>query len=405
MKSYKNKPGYILVFAMMMIALIVVLVTRIVDISSVHMRFSKTMIDREHAKILAWSGVNIAMSQLSIQEDKKEEAAKATKGAKEKKPKNKKLALSSVEGKVPQKSSGQWTEQEAKFFLKNILPLLNEWQTFEIKRDKYGINGTIKIFIDSEEGKIDLNRVFDFEKRKFFGQGKKEGDYQKILQEVFKGIQKAAKGKELFKKVQDYLTNKQKFDQILKNRQNRLYDTTEFFGMKDFDFPAESIFNQPPLEIKGGKKETVKNIYWTDIFTLWSGYKKINPWLLSNSIKRIAGLKFKDGQKLQEKKKKIEGVLKQFKLNLSWPGDWDKIFSSLYGIKYKALPDWAKQIMSTTFGPSVFSVVSYGTVGNITQKLFVVFERKKVASGKETAKKEAAKEIVIEFEIKKFYWI
>jgi len=386
-KNVKNESGYVLVFAMMMIALIVLLTTRIADLSSVHVSFAKVMIDREHAKMLAWSGANIAMAQLSLQEDKKKGGEKAPKEPK---------------GKMPQKVATGWTEQEAKFFLKNIVPILNEWQTFDIKKKDYGINGKIKIFISSEEGKVDLNRVFDFEKRKFFGQGKKKGDYQKILKEVFKGIQKEVKGKDLFNKVQDYLTKQQKFDQILKNRQNRLYDTTEFFGIKNFDFPAENVFYQPTLEIKGKKGKVGKNIYWTDVFTLWSGYKTINPWLLSNSMKNLTGLKFKG--KISEKKKKIESVLKQFKLNLSWPDDWNKIFSSLYGIKYKALPDWAKQIMSTTFGPSVFSVVSYGTVGNITQKLCIIFERKKVASGKKSDKKDS-KEATIEFEIKKFYWI
>jgi len=378
MKIGKKSPGYILVFSLAMIALVIVLATRIVDLSSVHVRFTQTMLEREHAKILAWSGVSIAMSQLSVREKEKK------KGKEEK--------------KEIKKASEEWTQNEAKLFLKTILPVLNEWQTFVIKKDKFGINGTVKICISSEDGKIDLNQLFDFEKKKFIGQGQKTGDYKKILQQLFKTLQKKVKGKSLFEKFEEYLTKKQKFEQILKNRQNRLYDTTEFLGIKEFEVFEDKVFKAVPYETKKGENKKGETVYWTDIFTLWSGDDKVNPWFLSDSIMRLSGLKGK--KKIEEKKTRIEKLVKQFKHNLSWPDDWNKIFAKLYGVEHKNLPNWAKQIMGTTFAPNTFCVLSYGTVGKVTQKLCAIFERKKISKGK-----EKNKEMVIEFEIKKFYWI
>jgi len=383
--NHKNSPGYVLVFSLMMIALIVILVTRIADIGNVHIWYSKTIIDREHAKMLAWSGVNIALSQLSISGEEKKEAGNKNQREKKRKDAGPKMG---------------WTEGEAKNFIKNIVPLLNSWQIFDIKKETYGVDGTIKVCIGSEEGKIDINQSFDFKTRKFIGQGKREGNFKKLFEQLFKRIEKFVVGKELFKKFSEYLTKKEKFEQILKNRQNSLYDPTEFLSIKEFEVFQDAVFYEPynvdkikNNEVTGAKKEKV---YWMDIFTIWSGSRDINPWFFSNSMKRIIGIKFKENEKIENKKKKINGLLKHFKLDLSLPADWNKIFSTLYNVKYNNLPNWIKKAMSAKFEPAVFSVLSYGTVGSVTQKLFAVLERKKIKQDKK---------IVVKFDVKKFYWL
>jgi len=382
-----NQPGYVLIFSFIVISLVVIIATNISYVSIGHMFFSRTMIARERAKTLAWSGLQIAKAQLSFLPKKKEQKGKKPTEDKEEK-KDQKKESGPKEVKV-------WDEGDAKEFLKNVYPLINSWQTFKISKDKFGVDGEIHLFITSDDGKIDLNQTFDFQERKFVNQGKAEGDFKKFYEQLFKEISKHVGGKDLFKTFDQFLTKKEKFEQIYKNRQNKLYDTTEFFKFKEFAVFQDHFVNVlASAKTERGKKK--KNIYWTDIFTIWSGKKNISPWFITDSIKRLLGFKFKEGQAVDQKKKSIDGLLKKFKLNLSWPQDWDTIFSSLYGIKYKSLPKWAKELFGTKFGPKTFSVLSYGIVDGIAQKLFVVLERKKMQQNKKE---------FIKFDVKKLYWI
>jgi len=390
MESYMNdltkKPGFVLVFTIVLIALLMILAIKIMDTSRVYRFYTSTMIDRENAKILAFSGLQIGITQLAIVEEK-------TKSKKESTTKE----MSSQVSK-----SDSWTLNEAKEFIKNVFPLLNRWQIFALNYEKYGVDGIIKICLGSEEGKIDINEYFDFKNHKFIGEGKGVSeDFKFFFKNLFKEINKFIKGKDLFKKFESYLSKPKEFEQFLKNRQNRLYDPTEFLNLKGFEAFKDIVFFRPFdfVNSKNEEKDEAgirRDIYWTDIFTVWSGTNKVNPWLFSNSIKKLFGLKFKEEEKIGAIKQKISDLIKYFKLNLSWPDDWDRIFETLYGMKYNSLPKWVTSRISTTFEPKIFSVLSYGTVGNVTQKLFVVLERKKIQKGKK---------IVIEFDIKKIYWI
>ena len=394
MKNDKNQQGYILVLSLIFISLIVMLATSISFRGRIHTNYAKLMLDREHAKMLAFSGLQIAMTQLAIQEEQK-------KGAKA--PEKKQQGQTLRQGaKAPAqderkkegqsgKTSALWTEKESKEFVKHIFPVLNNWQEFKLTTGKYGVDGVVKICIGSEEGKIDLNQVFDFDKKKFVGQGQKEGDFKKFFAELFKKMGKFIKVKELQKNFEAYLTKKQRFEKILKNRQNRLYDTTEFLDQKGFESFADKVFYEPIEMKKGVTKKPKPNIYWTDMFTIWSGAKKISPWFISTSLKRILGFK---EEKVDQKK--AERLAKNFKASVSFPGDWDKLFAPIFGVKHKDLPKWFAPLLDTKFGPKVFNVLSYGTAGKVTQKIFAIIERKKVTRDKKT---------VVEFEIKKFYWI
>ncbi|MFC1843132.1 hypothetical protein ACFLYU_05745, partial [Candidatus Dependentiae bacterium] len=368
-KARQNQPGYILVFSLMFIALVVMLATRISNRGLLHVSYAKIMIDREHAKMLALSGLQIAMAQLSTLEEEKKNAEE----------KNKKDAK-----KTPSKSA-LWTEKEAKEFIKNVWPLMYKWQEFKLTRDKYGTDGVVKICIGAEGGKININQTFDFDKRKFIGEGQKKDNYQEFYKNIFKKINTFVKGEKRFEAFENYLKKKQQFEKILKSRQNRLYDPTEFLKLDGFVGFGNKVFYKPQETImeKGKVVKTKATVYWTDIFTIWSGSKKISPWLVSPSIKRL--LKFKG----QDLKKKAESIAKKFKANLAFPADWDKVFEPVFGVKYKNLPDWLKFVFDTKFEPKTFSVLSYGKVGDVSQKIFAIIERKKVKRKKKT---------VVEFE-------
>jgi len=394
-----NQPGYILVFSLMFIALLVMLAIRISDRGRVHVSYVKTMIDRERAKMLAFSGLQIAMTQLAIKEEsKKQDQPDSKEGEK----KDQKGTQSKGVGKL-------WTEKESKEFIKQVWPYLHRWQEFELTRGTYGTDGVIRICIGCEEGKIDINQTFDFnddpKKRKFIGQSKTastpdkskadKNNFKKVFEEIFKKITKFIKGEERFKAFENYLVKKKQFEKIYKNRQNKLYDTTEFLRLKGFEGFADKVFYTPYLE-KGRKIREKPTVYWTDIFTIFSGSKQISSWFISPSIKRLLGFKEKEGMKIADKIKKAENISKNFKATLKFPEDWNNFFAPIYGMKYENLPKWFTPLLNTKFEPKTFSVLSYGEVNKVSCKIFAIIERKKIRKGKKT---------VVEFDIKKFYCV
>ena len=221
MKNSKNQPGYILVFSLMFVALIVMLSTIISNRARLHVGYSKTMLDKERAKMLALSGLQIAMAQLAVVEKKGEGESQSKKtDSKEKDKKEQKQDAGNGE---------LWTEKEAKEFIKNVYPYLNQWQVFKLDNKNFGTDGEIKISIGVEEGKVDLNQIFDFQDKKFLGEKKRDksdkskgdkkgkespdgGDFKKVFDELFKSMGKFVKVKELKKKIENYLTKKQQLD-------------------------------------------------------------------------------------------------------------------------------------------------------------------------------------------------
>jgi hypothetical protein len=148
------------------------------------------MIKREQAKLLALSGIQVGMAQLasfgSIQE-KKEGVAPTT-------------ATMLRTGFVSA------TEAAQKQFLSELLPLLNQWQQFKLTKSADGIDGEIAIAITSEAGKINLNAIYDFTKRKFKGENEPRGDWKKIMQAIMARVQKKMEiGQNMFGPFENFM--------------------------------------------------------------------------------------------------------------------------------------------------------------------------------------------------------
>ena len=136
----KNKQNsFVLLFTLSIMTLITALTFQLMRNVFVGTNFDKIMIDREYAEMIALGGIEVAMAQLQI-----------------KPPKNKKPDEPLSED---EKTKG------IKTFLKRILPNLNRWQVFELTEQKDGIDGTLKISISSEDGKININKLIDQQKK------------------------------------------------------------------------------------------------------------------------------------------------------------------------------------------------------------------------------------------------
>lgn len=344
----RAKSGYIILLTLLIISLAVVLVTYLFVRGTIFVPYADVMIKREKARSLALSGVQLACGQLSSMPPEKKEEAKE-------------------EQKSPE-------EKEAQYFLTYIFPLINKWQTFDLKKERDGVTGSIKIVLVSEEGKIDVNTVYDFRKHAFVT-GKK--DWKKFLQDgVFKQLQTILGKTGLF----------EAFEKFLKARQDKLNDVTELLLIPEFAVFKNMLYYEPLLQ----PNEKQQRIFLTDLFTI-KGKDTLEPWLLSPSMQTVLGIPTKELTK-----ETITNAVKQFKKTATWTQDWDKVLKPLYAKELQSLPKGIDSMLSSTFDPRVFSVLSYGSVGNVTQRVYALVERTKQAIKGKT---------FYDVKIRRIYWL
>lgn len=327
MNIKRQSQGYILVLTMLILSLATLLVTQLAYQASNHIYFDRTMIDREKAKALAMSGIAIAQSKLTF-----------CKKVKPDKPKDQ--------------------------FLVTNFAKMNARQEFELKEAIEGIDARMNIVLMVEEGKINLNQLYDFKEKKFKNEGKATGDARKFVMTICEKIQEVLKVKDLFKGLEKFL----------KERNMPLEEVTELLLIPEFAqaFKA-SIFYTPE------ESEKIRNqkVYLTDIFTIWTTTEKINVAYLSESMLRLLGLRGTFTWDLKKRKETIEGYLKEKKPAATLAAQWDAYLKPFYGKEFKALPKGLEIFFMFEFVPSLFSVVSYATVGGITQKIFAILKKQK----------------------------
>lgn len=365
MKMRKNSPGYIMIFTLLAVGAAMVVVTYVGHRASYYLPFSAMIHDREKAKTLALSGVQIAIAQLA-QSDEKPAGGSAKENSAGK--------AESAQSNNNQAGEAQKKNSPEKQLLSRILPTLNRWQDFELTEHNDGIDGRIQICLMCEEGKINLNQIIDFKKNTF------HGEWKVIMQEICKAIDRVAKTGDLF----------QAFEKIVKDAENEFNDATELITHKEFSNFKDVLFYQPPT---AKKQET---LYLTDIFTVWSSSDKVEPWLFSDSINGLLGLPRVEVDDIKKRKEQVEGWLKNFKEKSNWQQDWQKILQPIYGKELRTLPKHIDSILSTSFAPRYFSVLVHAHVEKVTQVVYAILERNKDSQGDGTDYN------VI---IKKLYWI
>src|SRR5262249_29650987 len=137
---------------------------------------------------------------------------------------------------------------------KAVMPWLNRAQELHLKQSVEGINGVLALAIGSEEGKININKIYDFDKHKFIGQGQAQGDMRVFAQEIF-ALLKEKVGADLF----------ESFEKFLKERKYPINDVTELLTIKEFVVFKDAVFYNPLDKIPADSKP---KIYLTDIFTV-----------------------------------------------------------------------------------------------------------------------------------------
>jgi hypothetical protein len=357
----RSSPGYIMIFALLIIGALMVIVTYIGHRGSYYLPFAKMAVEREKAKMLAVSGIQVAIAQLA-EVPKKE---------------NKKESSSAKAG-VDATADAEPAVQGEKDFLVRILPTLNRWQHFDLKEEVDGVDGRMSICLVCEEGKINLNRMIDFKKNTF--RGSEKSGWKVLMQEICKSIERVSKSGDLFAT----------FEKIVKEAKFPFNDATELITKKEFNFFKDNLFYQPPTTKKHD------TIYLTDIFTVWSSSDKLEPWLFSDSMNALFGLPRVEVDDIKKRKEQVEGWAKNFKTKSNWSSDWQTILMPVYAKELRTLPKNIDSKLSTTFDPHFFSVLVHGKVGEVTQIVYAILERNKRTEG------DAVEYDVV---IKKLYWL
>ncbi|MGE0009477.1 MAG: hypothetical protein AB7F19_02960 [Candidatus Babeliales bacterium] len=361
MNNARSKHGYILILALSMLSLIMVIVTGLYNRATPFIFFDAIVIKREKALQLALSGVQVAMSQLAANVDEK-------KDQKTNQPLTPSESPSDLYRGAEKKGPSIEEQRRTKLF-KALMPTLNHWQKYPLTQAVDGIKGTLEICICAEQGKININEIFDFKAKKFINEGKPQGDMRKVMQSVFAKLSLYTKDKNLFGV----------FEKFLKQRHSKLHEVTELLRVKEFqDVFASRQFYEPPLQIKKdlpkGKKQVV---YLTDLFTIWSDQETANAWLLSDALCAVFGFNRVAYDDLKVRKQMTEQALEQKALSItSLDAVWPKGPQLLYGKELTAINTELKPLLSASFEPDTFSVISRGTVGDISQKIFAIIERR-----------------------------
>lgn len=360
----KKQNGAVVIIALLMISVLVMITQQLMQSVYVGSRFTKTMMDRERAKTIALSGIQEAIAQLLPE-------PASTDDQKNKQP--------------TQQSPNQQIDsaEEHKQLLKILVPNLNRWQEFTFKEKTEGIDATLKICITCEQGKININEAFDFQKQEF------KKPYDNLLSSL-EIPNKLAAG-DMLKALQEFLTQrKKKLDDISQ--------LSEIKALKDLE-----IFYKPPL-VPTDKKEKAqanKNLTLQDIFTVWTPKPEMHPLLFSDALCALLSLRRPMASDAKNMQGKYEQFFKVYRDDwaANWSENW-KNLNPLYNTE-KPISKDLEPILAKQFEPSIYSVLSYAKVGNAEQQLLVIIKKKtkKMTTGAQSQQKRES------FNIVRVYWL
>ena len=358
----KRHSGFALVTVFLMLTVATLLVSQIYFKGLTYNTFIPAAVDREQAKLLARSGIQIALNQLSLADSQ---------FFSDKKDNQKDSSKNTPEEKDPIK--------RAKNLLSFLLKVQHRWQSFEFDSARDGLDGTLKLCISCEEGKIPVKALIDGQKRTFASLGNTGKNSEELFKILFSRMKELCLKKDLYPS----------FEKYIKERKFNWVDVTDVCAYEGFESLSSFLFYAPE-QLREGLAP--KNVYWSDLFTVWVDTQTVHPLLFSPSVQRVFDLNQDQiaSDSFEDQHKKIVDKLD---LQLSaWHADWDNYLEPLYQKDYARLPKELIALLSTKFEPRVFSVLCYGKVGKIEQKLLAIIVRTFDKKGEV-------------FEVKKLYWL
>ncbi len=350
------KRGYILFLLFTILSVCSVLISLYFSQVLIYNKLMHMLITKEKATRLAMSSTTLAQALLTS--NQKEEKS--------------------------EKSSPAESEQsDDQKVLTTLFDCWNKESVYDLTQEHDGLQATIKLCISGEQGKLNLNSLYDFEKKKFLFEGTPQ-DRKKICVWLFEKIATITKKPSLFAA----------FEQCLAKRDFDFNDVCELITIKEFATAFDqNLFltfaeKNPQDFATQTKVHEPSEIFLTDIFTVSTEQETINPWLFSHSWCKILDLNPKKKLTDEEKKKFFSEVAKKS----NWESDWNKKLKDFYQKDFKDLPVEIKTILTTEFEANIFSLLLKVNIGETNSTIFTIVKSK-------------AKDRLINFEIVKNYQI
>lgn len=346
----KKKSGYILVFTMIMMAALSAIVVYIFNRGMTAIPLIGIALEREKAKMVAFSGIEVARSLIVGIHNQPKKQSKTTEQQEQ-------ASTKQDESSTNQKEKQNPDQQ----FLQHLLPRLGRWTTYELKGSIDGVDGQLQLCITCEDGKINLNTIYDFNKHAFMGQNAQTGNWKTMLETLLKTVEKLTKTSDLFTSLEAFL----------KTQQGPLEDVTQLLLIPAFAPFANTLHVPSPKE---PNKDIVPAVALTDLFTLYGNTAGLEPWLLSTSVQMASGIKVNTTSFAQRTKAVMQWT-KNFKLSPQWKTDWNITLKNMYEKELGSLPKGLDSFFVGTFKPTFFGVLARGTVGKVTQTIYAIIER------------------------------
>lgn len=326
----RTNNGSIMLVSLVFLAIFSLLVVRLYQAAIQHQALDDALIAQWQAQELALSGVEIARAQLEGRQ-----------------------LVKKAQGVVVDSKSQESFEKK---MLRSIVPKLNQQQHFELQERFDGITGSIDFVLSSENGKININRAFDKEK------GRIREPYRDLLVRLVFEDAQLARG-QLLEKIEQYLVE----------HEGTISDISMLRCLEGLQ--ALALHYVPKVSPGGAAAQA--NVALGDIFTTWSDTNRVEPWLLSHGMTVLLGLedmRQHDGAGDLEQQM-MSKMLDEFTPDLgkNWEEHSIKL-TPLYGKNATSLGK-RKAILTEKFAPDVYSVLSWGTVRNVVQKVQAILVR------------------------------
>lgn len=353
--------GYILFLMFTVLSVCSVLISLYFSQVVVYRQLMTVLITKEKTNRLALSAVSLVQG-LMTPKDEKDEEKQAT---------------------IPAPGAQETKLSQDQKLLLQLSDCWNKELIYQLSSKEGEPDAKIAVSVQSEQGKLNLNSLYDFEKKKFLFEGTPK-DRKKLCVWLFEKIATMSKKPSLFPAFEKYLA-KRNFD---------INDVTELLSIQEF---AE-IFSSDLFIQFSEKKQTdepeqsaetqFSKIFLTDLFTVSTEQETINPWLFSPSWIKILDLKPKQKLNIEEKKK----IFSQVSKTANWESDWNKNLKDFYQKEYKDLPQEIKTILTTEFEANIFSLLLKANIEETNSTIFTIV-------------KIRAKDHLIRFDILKTYQI
>lgn len=295
--------GFIMPLALMLMTLALALISRVALLVNAEKSHMRTFVLRTKAELLAQGAVPVVAALLNGEKKKKT-------GDSEKK----------VEAAPP---------------LLGLCMYMNRWQRFQFTAERDGFSGEIAVYIAAEPGKIDLNRLYDFEKKEYRSEGNFDG--KKFIEWVSERLEGLISERS-FADI---------FDELVKKRTEPFTDVGELCAHQSL-----ARFARWPTRPQKDPKERKPQPALYDLFTVASP-DALSLGVATESVAFLASMKpptartKEDGEKIhtlaQSLEKSIDAAV------------WNAVLAPLTGKEYTNIP---RELAAAAHGVLKHPVVS-----------------------------------------------